>query len=217
MERANAHGQTSDDFGNTEQSFDLFEYTMHAQNNEDSNAVMGQQALSLPQATLVASTSMDISQSKAAKRARDQAYRERLKKRRIETEVKMDTLTEENKVLKRENTALKAENTLQKQALLSRETEMEKFKHEHNKARHEFKKQNALAQAVSDILAHSDLHLREENQKLQNENYLLRQMLCMDNPMSQLVEEVGKLRHDKKVMKVQLDAVCEKLIREKIG
>ncbi|GLT98881.1 hypothetical protein SLE2022_163560 [Rubroshorea leprosula] len=158
-------------------------------------------------------TSSDTSQSRVErKRLKDKAYRERLKKGKIEMTYNMETLTEENVQLKNENGNLKTENTHMNKVLRSQSKEIDQLKNDLDQLKHEYKKQNALVQTLSDILASSDL--REEHQKLQNENDLLRRSMGMDGQRLQLIEENVKLKHENRVLKVQVDALCEKLITE---
>ncbi|GKV23304.1 hypothetical protein SLEP1_g33048 [Rubroshorea leprosula] len=188
---------------------------MDAQNNENSNAIMAQLEAPAPQATLVANTSMpnqDTSQSEAAKRARDQAYRVRLKKDKTEMMDNMKALTQENKALWDENGNLQSENTDMNKVLQSQAKEIDQLQRDFDLLKHENKKQNLLMQILSEKLDDSDLSLREENQKLQNENYWLRQSMGMDNPSLQLIEESVQLKHENRVMKAQVSALCEKLI-----
>ncbi|GLU07177.1 hypothetical protein SLE2022_241440 [Rubroshorea leprosula] len=54
-----ADGQTTDGFGNTKQSLDNFwESILYGENKENSSAIMAQPEGPVPQATLVANTSM---------------------------------------------------------------------------------------------------------------------------------------------------------------
>ncbi|GKV24558.1 hypothetical protein SLEP1_g34156 [Rubroshorea leprosula] len=158
-------------------------------------------------------TSSDTSQyTVERKRLKDKAYRERLKKGKIEMEYNMETLTSENVQLKNENGNLKSENTHMNKVLQSQAKEIDQLKNDLDRLKHEYKKQNALVQTLSDILASSDL--REEHRKLQNENDLLRRSMGMDGQRLQLIEENVKLKHENRVLKVQVDALCEKLITE---
>ncbi|GLT42703.1 hypothetical protein SLA2020_166890 [Shorea laevis] len=211
-----AYGQTTDGFGNTEQSFENFFESIEHALKEDSNAMV-QLESPVPQATLVASTSM-LNQDRAIKRARDQAYRERVKKRKIEMEGNTVALTQKNKVLEDENTRLN-------KAFQSQKEEMDKLKHELNRLMPEYKKQDVLVKILSEQLAGSDLSLRDgEIQKLKNEIDLLRQGMGEDNLSLQLIEENAKLNHEllkvnheNRQLKMQLGAVCEKFIAETVG
>ncbi|GKV45691.1 hypothetical protein SLEP1_g52749 [Rubroshorea leprosula] len=220
-ERGNAHQQPSDDFSDIEVSFNLLDqgdkqsldYITHALNGEDSSGMV-QLGTLCPQATPATKNSIPNQSAWKStverKRAKDKAYRERLKKGKIEMKSNMETLTEENMLLKNENGALKGENTHMNQVLQSQAKEIDQLKNDLNRLKHEYKKQNALVQTLSDILVNSDL--RKENQKLQNENDLLRRNMGMDSQRLQLMEENLKLKHEIKVLKVQVDALCEKLI-----
>ncbi|GKV23303.1 hypothetical protein SLEP1_g33047 [Rubroshorea leprosula] len=54
-----AYGQTTHGFGNTKQSLDNFwESILYGENKENSSAIMAQPEAPVPQATLVANTSM---------------------------------------------------------------------------------------------------------------------------------------------------------------
>ncbi|GKV23300.1 hypothetical protein SLEP1_g33046 [Rubroshorea leprosula] len=182
---------------------------------------MAQPEAPVPQATLVANTSM-TNEDRAIKRARDQAYRERLKKRKTEMEGNMEALTQENKALKVENGALKAENTRLNQASQSQGEGMDKLKHDFNQLKHEYNKQTVLVQTLSGVLAGSAPSPRDEEvQKLKNEIDLFRQGMGMDSPCLELMKETAKLKHElekvkheKRALKVQLDALCEKIIAE---
>ncbi|GLT42702.1 hypothetical protein SLA2020_166880 [Shorea laevis] len=217
-----AYGQTAIGFGNTKQSLDNFwESFLYGENNENSSAIMAQPEASVPQATLVANTSM-TNQDRAIKRARDKAYREREKKRKTELKDNVEALTQENKAFREENRALKAENRRLNQAFLSQGEGMDKLKHDFNQLKLEYKKQNVLVQTLSGVLAVSVPSPRDEEiQKLKNEIDLLRQGMGMDSPCLELMKENAKLKHElekekheKRALKVQLDALCGKIIAE---
>ncbi|GLU07178.1 hypothetical protein SLE2022_241450 [Rubroshorea leprosula] len=216
-----AYGQTTIGFGNTKQSLDdCWESFLYGQLNENSSAIMAQPEAPVPQATLVANTSI-TNQDRAIKRARDKAYREREKKRKIEMEDNLKELTQENNALKDEVRASKAENTRLNQAFQSQGEGMDKLKHDFNQLKHDYIKQNVVVQTLSGALAVSVPSPRDEIQKLKNEIDLLRQGMGMDSPCLELMKENAKLKHalekekhEKRALKVQLDALCAKIIAE---
>lgn len=146
------------------------------------------------------------------KREIDRAYRERMKQGKVEMKTNLDTLLEENDTLNQENKSLKQDNVLMNEILKSQTKEIDQFKTEFDKMRYEYNKQNALVQRLSELLASPDLQL--ENQRLTFENAQLRQNASMNHKVSQLAEDNGRLKLENRVLKVQIDALCGKVIND---
>ncbi|XVF40947.1 hypothetical protein PTKIN_Ptkin01aG0241900 [Pterospermum kingtungense] len=78
------------------------------------------------------------------------------------------------------------------------------------KLKREHEKQNVLVQTLSRLLADP---VRLENEKLKDENASLRKNVNLNN-LALLAEENAKLRIENKVLQVQNDALCGKIISD---
>ncbi|XP_021288099.1 uncharacterized protein LOC110419401 [Herrania umbratica] len=147
------------------------------------------------------------------KRQRDRDYRERRRKERMETKDNLEALGEENEHLEKENESLKRENALMNQTLESQAEEIKQLRNDLNNMKFEHGKQNILVQILSsELLANPELQL--ENQRLKDENVRLRNKVDVNDYSSQLIKENGSLRIENMVLRVQNDALCEKIAND---
>ncbi|XVE95832.1 hypothetical protein REPUB_Repub02eG0167600 [Reevesia pubescens] len=143
------------------------------------------------------------------KRKTDQAYRERCRNLKAEMQKNLENLTGENESLQNENESLKKDNALMNQTLRDQAKEIDWLRRDLSRLKHEHEMQNVLLQSLSGILADP---MRLENEKLKDENASLRKNANLNSDLSQLVEENAKLKIENKVLKVQNDALCGKII-----
>ncbi|XP_022766616.1 uncharacterized protein LOC111311475 isoform X2 [Durio zibethinus] len=126
-------------------------------------------------------------------------------------QVDLVNLKGENESLKKENESLRMDNSLMNQTLRDQEKEIDKLRSDLCQLKHEHEKQNVLVQTLSGILADP---VRLENEKLKDENALLKKNANLNSYLAQLSEENAKLRTENKVLKVQNDALCGKIISD---
>ncbi|GMJ02379.1 hypothetical protein HRI_003907100 [Hibiscus trionum] len=156
-------------------------------------------------------SSLSGSERAQRKRKNDQAYRERCRILKMEMQSNMENLKGENDSLKIENESLKDANSLMNQTLRDQEKEIEQLRSDLLQIKREYEKQNVLVQTLSGLLADP---MRLENEKLKDENASLRKNANLNSNLPQLAEENAKLRIENKVLKVQNDALCGKIIIE---
>ncbi|XWS65358.1 hypothetical protein CRYUN_Cryun05aG0105900 [Craigia yunnanensis] len=144
------------------------------------------------------------------KRKNDQAYRERCKKAKEDMQSNLGMLTGENKSLKKENESLKRDNALMNETLRNQLKEIDQLRSDLFQLKREHEKQNVLVQTLSAFLADPVLL---ENEKLKDENASLKKNTNLNN-LALLAEENAKLRSENKVLKVQNDALCGKIISD---
>ncbi|XP_022718132.1 uncharacterized protein LOC111276647 isoform X3 [Durio zibethinus] len=132
--------------------------------------------------------------------------------KKLQMEQDMVTFVEENKRLKIENESLKEKNASMNQILQSRRKELNEVKNIVENLKFENKKQNALAQILSDLLVNPDMC--QENQKLKDENAQLTEMVKLSDEQLKIVKENGKLHHENMLLKVQIDALCGKIVHQ---
>ncbi|KAE8683539.1 RNA-directed DNA polymerase [Hibiscus syriacus] len=151
--------------------------------------------------------------SELAKRKRkiDQAYRARCRNLKMEMQLNMENLKGENDSLMKENESLKEANSLMNQTLRDQEKEIDQLRSDLLQIKYEYEKQNVLVQTLSGLLVDP---MRLENEKLKDENASLRKNANLNSDVPQLVEENAKLRTENKVLKVQNDALCGKIISD---
>ncbi|XWS59045.1 hypothetical protein CRYUN_Cryun08bG0087500 [Craigia yunnanensis] len=145
------------------------------------------------------------------KRKYDQAYRERCKKVKEEMQLNLETLTGENESLKKENEFLKKDNALMHQTLRDQAKEIDRLRNDLFQLKSEYEKQNVLLQTLSGLLADP---VRLENEKLKDENSALRKNANLNSNLPLLAEENAKLKIENKVLEVQNDALCGKIISD---
>ncbi|KAE8731222.1 RNA-directed DNA polymerase [Hibiscus syriacus] len=156
-------------------------------------------------------SSLHGSERAQRKRKIDQAYRARCKNLKMEMQLNMENLKGENDSLMKENESLKDANSLMNQTLKDQEKEIEQLKSDLLQIKCEYEKQNVLVQTLSGLLADP---MSLENKKLKDENASLRKNANLNNNLPQLAEENAKLRTENKVLKVQNDALCGKIISD---
>ncbi|KAK6231078.1 hypothetical protein QUC31_002596 [Theobroma cacao] len=172
---------------------------------------------SLPQGSIVSknghsqrlASNSDLEKAEK-KRKIDQAYRERCKKTKTQMMRDLNTFGDENECLRVENKTLKEQNASMTQTLQSQTKELHQHKNRLDQLKFESEKQNALVQVLSDLVVNSNLC--HENQKLKDENAQLRQMVKLSGEPLKLVQENGKLKHENMLLKVQIDALCGKIV-----
>ncbi|EOY14248.1 hypothetical protein QUC31_010657 [Theobroma cacao] len=145
------------------------------------------------------------------KRKTDKKYRENCKKVKVEMESNLEVLRGENISLKKENERLKKDNAVMDQTLKDQAKEIDQLKNNLSQLKREYGKQNVLVQTLSGLLADP---LRLENEKLRDENASLRKNANLNNNLSLLEDENARLRIENKVLKVQNDALCGKIISD---
>ncbi|KAH1123011.1 hypothetical protein J1N35_006171 [Gossypium stocksii] len=156
-------------------------------------------------------SSVSGSERALRKKRIDQAYRERCKNHKMEMQSNVENLKEENDSLKKENTSLQKDYSLMNQTLRDQEKEIEQLRNDLLQLKREHEKQNVLVLTLSGLLADP---MRLENEKLKDENASLRKNANPNCNLPQLAEENAKLRIENKVLKVQNDALCGKIISD---
>ncbi|XP_017623025.1 uncharacterized protein LOC108467066 isoform X2 [Gossypium arboreum] len=156
-------------------------------------------------------SSVSGSERALRKKRIDQAYRERCKNHKMEMQSNVENLKEENDSLKKENTSLLKDYSLMNRTLRDQEKEIEQLRNDLLQLKREHEKQNVLVLTLSGFLADQ---MRLENEKLKDENASLRKNANPNCNLPQLAEENAKLRIENKVLKVQNDALCGKIISD---
>ncbi|KAF9689103.1 hypothetical protein SADUNF_Sadunf01G0056900 [Salix dunnii] len=154
----------------------------------------------------------------ARKRMNDRAYRERCKKKKMETERNVELLSKENDRLKGENANFKAEAVRTGKTLQSQEQEMKQLKKAIGLLKQRHDTQNTLVDVLSERLAiANDADLRRENTQLKSNIVLLRSQVNDRNNLDklQLQEKNAQLEHEKSLLEVIVQALCEKISNEK--
>ncbi|KAE8661184.1 RNA-directed DNA polymerase [Hibiscus syriacus] len=155
--------------------------------------------------------SSSLESERAVKKNKDKAYRERCKNQKVEMQFHLEMLTGENESLKKENVSLKENNALMNKTLIDQAKEIDRLRTDFFQLKHKNDKQNVLVQTLSELLADP---VRLENEKLKDENAALRKNVDLNSHLTQLVEENAELRTENKVLKVQNDALCGKIISD---
>ncbi|KAK9005763.1 hypothetical protein V6N11_043183 [Hibiscus sabdariffa] len=156
-------------------------------------------------------SSLSVPERAMRKRRNDRAYRERCRNKKMEMQSNLANLKGENDSLKKENDSLKDANSSLNQTLRDQENEIELLRSDLIKIKREYEQQNVLVQTLSGILADP---MRLENEKLKDENASLRKNEDLNSVLPQLAEENLKLRNENKVLRVQNDALCGKIISD---
>lgn len=164
-------------------------------------------------ASILKRNSSSLSESERAlkKKKIDQAYRERCKKSKEAMQGRLETLTRENVYLKKENESLKTDNDWMHRTLSDQAKEIDRLRNDLLRLKSEYEKQNVLVQTLSGILSDP---AQLENEKLKYENASLRKNANLNSDFPLLAEENAKLKIENKVLKVQNDALCGKIISE---
>ncbi|XP_022765994.1 uncharacterized protein LOC111310884 isoform X2 [Durio zibethinus] len=145
------------------------------------------------------------------KRKNDREYRERCKNRKVETESNLKNLGGENESLKKQNESLRKDNLLMNQTLRDQKEEIDQLRSDLCPLKRKHERQNVLAQTLSELLADP---VRLENEKLKDETASLKKNANLNGYLAQLSEENARLRIENKVLKVQNDALCGKIISD---
>ncbi|XVF40948.1 hypothetical protein PTKIN_Ptkin01aG0241900 [Pterospermum kingtungense] len=176
------------------------------------NVSLVSQSPNIPSSSVLKRNYSSLSENDRAERKRliDQAYRKRLKRNKEEMHLNLGTLKVENESLKEENESLKSDNALMNETLTNQTKEIDRLRSDLFQLKREHEKQNVLVQTLSRLLADP---VRLENEKLKDENASLRKNVNLNN-LALLAEENAKLRIENKVLQVQNDALCGKIISD---
>ncbi|XP_038691728.1 uncharacterized protein LOC119989999 [Tripterygium wilfordii] len=150
----------------------------------------------------------------------DKRYRDKCRESRRKMECELHELGRENVHLHDENKNLVMEKESINKSLQSAETETKQLKIEirnlkSNMANRQIRADYFLKKLDLSTSSH-DINHRLEIKKLQNEIMVSRQDNWEDGFMNklQLVQEIGNLEHENKLLKLQVDALCEKINNE---
>ncbi|KAE8663443.1 RNA-directed DNA polymerase [Hibiscus syriacus] len=122
-----------------------------------------------------------------------------------------ENLTRENDSLKVENQSLKEDNASINQTLAKQAAMIDQLGSDLLQLKHDHSKQNVLLETLAQYLADP---LRLENEKLKAENASLRKNANLNGNVPQLLAENASLKLENKVLKVQNDALCGKIISD---
>ncbi|KAE8666891.1 RNA-directed DNA polymerase [Hibiscus syriacus] len=146
------------------------------------------------------------------KRKSDQAsYRQRIKQNKVQMQLDFENLNRENDSLKAENQSLKQDNASMNQTLAKQAAMIDQLRSDLLTLKHDNSKQNVLLETLTQYLADP---LRLENAKLKAENASLRKSANLNSNVLQLLAENANLKLENKVLKVQNDALCGKIISD---
>ncbi|XP_039023844.1 uncharacterized protein LOC120156610 [Hibiscus syriacus] len=145
------------------------------------------------------------------KRLTDQAYRERVKNNKVQMQLNLGNLARENDFLKEENQSLKEDNASMNQTLTKQVAMIDQLRSDLLRLKRDHDKQNVLLETLAQHLADP---LRLENETLKAENASLRKSVNLNNGVPRLLEENAKLKLENKVLRVQNDALCGKIISD---
>ncbi|OMO60183.1 hypothetical protein COLO4_33910 [Corchorus olitorius] len=173
-----------------------------------SQAIQSPNTSSTPHLTRSASRIYDPEKAEKKKRI-DQAYREKCKRMKLDMQLNLEVLTVENDSLKKENESLKKANASMNRTLKDQEKEIDRLRNDLSQLKREWEKQNVLVQTLSGLIADP---VQLENEKLKDENASLRKNADVNHNL--LLEENAKLKLENKVLKVQNDALCGKIISD---
>ncbi|KAE8664314.1 RNA-directed DNA polymerase [Hibiscus syriacus] len=176
--------------------------TVHASQSPNTS---GARALTKSQSTL------STADRNERKRLIDQAYRERVKNNKAQMQSNLENLARENDSLKEENQSLKQDNASMNQTLAKQAAMIDQLRSDLLQLKHSHDKQNVLLETLTQNLADP---LRLENETLKAENASLRKSANLNSDVPGLLEENAKLKLENKVLKVQNDALCGKIISD---
>ncbi|XP_038688488.1 uncharacterized protein LOC119987645 [Tripterygium wilfordii] len=154
--------------------------------------------------------------SNERKKEIDKRYREKCKESKKNMEWQLDQLGGENTNLHNENMNLMMEKESINNSLQSAEIETKDLKMEIRKLKTNMTNQQVFVDSFlkkfEDDVSNNENH-QLEIKKLQNEIMILRQTNWDDWLMNkaQLVQDIGNLEHENKVLRIQVDALCEKI------
>ncbi|KAF9689106.1 hypothetical protein SADUNF_Sadunf01G0057200 [Salix dunnii] len=127
----------------------------------------------------------------------------------METQRNLELLSKENDRLKGENASFKAEEKLSNMKQLRKTIVLLKQRHD---------KQNTLVEVLSERLAGAkDAGLQRENTQLKSNIAPLRSHVNDRNNLDklQLQEKDAQLEHEKSLLEMMVQALCEKISNEK--
>ncbi|XP_038691845.1 uncharacterized protein LOC119990092 isoform X2 [Tripterygium wilfordii] len=154
--------------------------------------------------------------SNEKKREIDKRYREKCKESKKNMKGLLDLLGGENEILHNENRNLMMEKESINKSLQSAETETKYLNIEIRKLESNMTNQQVFVDSFlkkfEDDVSNNVNHQLEIT-KLQNEIMILRQTNWDDWLMGkvQLVQDIGNLEHENKVLRIQVAALCEKI------
>ncbi|XP_038710065.1 uncharacterized protein LOC120004824 isoform X2 [Tripterygium wilfordii] len=153
--------------------------------------------------------------SNEKKKEIDKRYREKCRESKKKMESELYELGQENKILHDENKDLMMEKESINKSLHLAETETKHLNTEIRNLRTNMKSQQIFVdqflKKLDDVSSNENHRL--EIKKLQNEIMILKQNNWEDwlTNKVQLLHEIGNLEHENKFLKVQVDALCEKI------
>ncbi|XP_061981761.1 uncharacterized protein LOC133701729 isoform X2 [Populus nigra] len=152
------------------------------------------------------------------KRLADKAYRQRCKELKMITMNKLDELTIENDRLRRENDSLKKEEVLLVQTLQRQKDEMKQLEKEFGQLKGQLNSQNTVVEVLLKRLTGSNYKdLQRENTQLKHDINLLTKRISNPENMNviQLQAKIEQLENEKNALQVIIDALCEKINKDK--
>ncbi|XVE61052.1 hypothetical protein DITRI_Ditri06bG0009100 [Diplodiscus trichospermus] len=138
------------------------------------------------------------------KRKNDQAYRKRVKKNKEDMQLNLLALSKENESLKKQKESIEKYYALTHQTSRDQAKEIVQLRSDVFQLKNVCDKQNVLVQALSRRFV--------ENEKQEDVSASLGKNANSSSDIT-LAEENGKLKSKIKVLEVQNDALCEKIIR----
>ncbi|XP_038710071.1 uncharacterized protein LOC120004829 isoform X2 [Tripterygium wilfordii] len=151
------------------------------------------------------------------KKMKDRNYRERCKEEKRQMEIDLRRLAGENSHLKSVNKEMKKEKDSMNQNLQSAGAEINKLKSEFCKLKGYIGHQHILVEAFSQKIFSSN-HVHEQIKMLRDEIARLSANVSSNKQMlekKELLDKILHLQYQNKVLKVQVQALCEKISNEK--
>ncbi|XP_038710873.1 uncharacterized protein LOC120005353 isoform X2 [Tripterygium wilfordii] len=192
----------------------------HTSQDEIHEAVLAQpnQVGTSRGANLWRKAALGIAQDRIArKRLSDKAYRERCKEGKNKMQDELDKLTVENKLVKFANQSIRTEIDSMNLKLQSAAQETKQLQSAMNKLR----RQNGCQQVLMEAFLQKMVGSRDGDHrldKLTHEITKLRQNVVFTGWMGetmQLLNRVAELEHQNRDLKVQVQALCEKISNDK--
>ncbi|KAF5749355.1 hypothetical protein HS088_TW04G01323 [Tripterygium wilfordii] len=153
------------------------------------------------------------------KRLSDKAYRDRRKEGKKKMQDELHKHTVENKHAKQENQLLKNEIDSMNLKLQSAAMEIEQLQN----LICELRRQNGCQQVLMEAFLHKIVGPKDRDPqlgKLQHEIRVLRRTVAFTGWMEeamQLLNRIAELQHQNKDLKVQVQALCEKIYNDKLN
>ncbi|KAF5728755.1 hypothetical protein HS088_TW21G00907 [Tripterygium wilfordii] len=151
------------------------------------------------------------------KKMKDKKYRERCRAEKRQMEIDMLRLSNENSLLKSVNKEMKKEKDSMNQNLQSAGAEINKLRSEICKLKGHIGHQQILVEAFSQKIVSSN-HVQEQIKLLRDEIARFTPNVSRSYQMlekKELLDKFSYLQYQNKVLKVQVQALCEKISNEK--